>query len=1340
MKRFQFLYSLPVLVLLSALSLTSCRDAIFDRSLQDLDDSQQTEATTDGEFEGGVTLNINYQSHALRTPNLRAAALSVAQESELKLTTTRVMVFNSNNEYQYDAPLTKITRSNSDQQQGTLTVQIKPGQGLGIVVLANLSETEKVRKVSGTKADILKSFEYSVAQNTDFSSVGIPMFGEISQVEVKTDVQPVPTLKKTVHLLRAVARVDVGLKMSAVGTSGKDSDFDETASGLISTIVEPADGSSKKVKWTLVETKFYNAASKGLVVPAEENYKLDGGKLKAIAPTLPATPGKQNLTYAVTDNNLLKRNIYVPEVGNPEPTVTQNGNETDPTKDTYYLNRPYLILKLQYNEVDDSNNIKASGAKGTTYFRVDFLKRDGEEATAKYTYLPLLRNHRYKVDIQNIGGLGFDKEDDAKKGPSANIMYNVLVWDESEMSNVKYDGQYMLGVSQDKITFFRDEGELVSIKVQTSWKDGFEVKNLPKWIEVAEIKPSKEGADAKTDEKVVTFRVKESTDKDRNWLNTENHEGAYIQAGRMRWNLSFFQKKELNIDIAIFSDPECTKPLQYIALDERGKNTPKNDYTYGSKKFYVKVTPAARISEVTDETKTPFIFSSNGSTGSDQVPISSAKQVSPGVFEFEVTAEPLSNPKNPFESRQNTYHFITEQKGFRDQADLTVNQTEYNIVFYEDAELTKPFKGDIEGFYSMDGGLKSIYVKSNIPYEVWLDNQTVDKSVRNKTNSTTVNGVEGYSVTPIVTHWVKQGTAEEVKVDYAPAKWYKVKQESTSTPNGSELKFRVQGDPKNLEILFGHVKWVAGTSLPSMQWKFPLFDGTNHKEVSMASCAMVAAKEIPEANSFQVTLGRIGVLIPLSRINHAADFYEQNFDSPYEFTDASYSHKDDKTAKLTPTENWDSYKKRNMLNRLGKNDKVELEVLWTDIKSVTEEATEAKRNPIKVDGSAPLRALSELTIRGERYAFVLLGDNKPENSGNLVFCVRSPNKSRVNNNRGELLDPHEQGKDPILWSFHLMIYEQRKIPKYTPTVDVTSDQKVTQYVKDEEYNKIWPREVYSLPCDLGAFEMPVRYHGNAYRYVDYKYRRVGLTYQFGRKDPFPRWKNAEEKPTRLVGHQGKEIDFTFRFGYTISMRESIEFPMVMAGNSQGHQWLTEGGKASNKTIGLAGTSAFGSYGLWGGGAPLGNESTAGDRVYLNRMTNKTVFDPSPYGFCVPAPGYSFTYAILNETNRQRLKWNFVVWAASSTGIEYVNLYKSRNEPDNLFSICKTNSTGGVVGQNMLAVSTSYTGQAHYPVILMTYGAGSINERYQNDVTRCSPICVRPFNYTPESDWEQYLQF
>lgn len=141
----RYVASLGALLLL-ALSLIGCHDTLLDRTQPDPASPEQIGDGGSGRLDGAVTVSIAYDTPALRTPQTRAA-LNVDQESELKLTTTRVMVFNSNNEYQYDARLTKITRSTSDQQQGTLTVQIKPGQGLGIVVLANLTETEKARVV-----------------------------------------------------------------------------------------------------------------------------------------------------------------------------------------------------------------------------------------------------------------------------------------------------------------------------------------------------------------------------------------------------------------------------------------------------------------------------------------------------------------------------------------------------------------------------------------------------------------------------------------------------------------------------------------------------------------------------------------------------------------------------------------------------------------------------------------------------------------------------------------------------------------------------------------------------------------------------------------------------------------------------------------------------------------------------------------------------------------------------------------------------------------------------------------------------------------------------------------
>lgn len=1337
----RFVASLGALLLL-ALSLVGCRDTLLDRTQPDPASPEQIGDDVTDRLDGAVTVSLSYDTPALRIPQTRAA-LSVDQESELKLTTTRVMIFNSNGEYQYDAPLTKIKRSNTDKQEGTLIVQIKPGNGLGIVVLANLTEAEKARKVTlGTKkTDILKTFEFSMNKDTDFSDTGLPMWGEVTQVEVSQDAGAVPTLGKKIHLLRAVARVDVGLNMTEKGTDGNDGDFKEESQTLISTIVDPAGNSSKKVKWTLLETKFYHAASKGLVAPADGKYTVSDEKPKATAPSLPAAPGKQDLAYTA-ENSLLNRVIYVPEVDNPDTEATQNGNETDPTKDTKYMERPYLILKLQYEEVDEDNKVKTGVTPGTTFFRVDFLKREGEEATAKYTYLPLLRNHRYKVDIQNIGGLGFDKEEDAMKGPAANIMYNVVVWDESTLSNVVYDGQYMLGVQNDKLLFHKNGGTF-STKVQTSWPGGFKVEGLPDWVKVKSTEPSDPDATGDTDEKIVTFEVTKSTTEQRDFS------GAYIQAGRMRWNLEITQLNTLDLRIEIFSDPECTQELQYIELDERGKETPKNEYTVGKMKFYVRVTPAARISAVNDETKAPFIFTDAG-TSPSLPPIETAKEVSAGVYEFEVTADRLNNPKNPFETRQNKYHFITEQSGEKAEATLSINQTEYNIVFYEDEDLTNPMLGEGDAAtYFMNGEDKKFYVRSNIPYIIWMDNQMIDKSARNRENA----NADGSSKFPIVTGYYDKDD-KFVQLKYDPngstSNWRSVKREEAPTPNGSPLKFKAT-ETDALKIIYGHVMWVACTTMKSLEWKFPLYDKqlANHDKVTKIQTNFVAGYFLPEANCYPITLGKTGLLIPIERrINHAARYYEENFDTPFGWVDDNYQHENDKTAKIQPSEDWQSYKQRNQLNRLDDDDDISLEVLWTDIQSVTEKGSELARNPIKQDGTAPLKLLVPVEIKGERYAYVLPGDDGPDNYGNLVFCVRDKDKKRVNNSRASLLDYQEQGKDVILWSFHLILYRPGEIPSDKGDQWDIDPKRITYLHRDsakepENYGTDWPYDVKVWPYALGAFDIPqewmntIKSAQNNRNLRDLNYRRVGMYYQFGRKDPFPRYLNTKGGPTRFVGHEGRQVYFSFVESTTISLRESIEYPMVLVGNYGGHQWLTEGGKTFNTNISLGGTSSFGAYGLWGGGSPVGNESSCSQRTDIMRVLTKTVFDPCPYGFRIPIPGYSSTRMFWGKdrTNADRMRMNNAVFMVDAGQTQFYCTYKGTME--GLFGVWNKNTTTGF-GQIPFAVATSYIAQAHYPVFMFTFGSGAPEERYQHDIHRSSPVVVRPFNNVQETGWEQYI--
>ena len=1328
----RFVASLGVLLLL-ALSLVGCQDTLLDRTQPDPASPEQIGDDVTDRLDGAVTVSLSYDTPALRLPQTRALPLSVEQESELKLATTRVMVFKSTGagEYLRDAKVTKITPP-TDDHQGVITFLALPGEGLTFVVLANLSEEDKEKKVSGTKAEVLKNFEYTVAADTDFAKTGLPMWGELAQQTIDPDVSAVQTIG-TIHLLRAVARVDVGLNMSEKGTNGNDGDFDEKSQTLTSDIVDPDTGKSIKVQWSLLEVKLYNAAKNGRIAPDDGNYALDGGKPKATKVTQPTTPTKQEeaLTYTATDN-LLKRTIYVPETVNPEPTSASAGASTTPGTEEVYLSRPYLILKLSYKQTDGN-------ASRETYFRVDFLEKNRKEATAEYTYLSLLRNFRYKVDIRNIGGLGFDSEDEAKKGPAANIMYNVVVWDESTLSNVVYDGQYMLGVQNDKLLFHKNGGTF-STKVQTSWPGGFEVKGLPDWVKF-KIEPSDPGATDATDEKIVTFEVKESTTTKRDFS------GAYIQAGRMRWNLDITQLNTLDLRIEIFSDPECTQELQYIELDERGKDTPANNYTVGKMKFYVRVTPAARISAVSDETKAPFTFTGAAATSPSRPPIETAKEISTGVYEFEVTADRLSNPKNPFETRQNKYHFITEQSGEKAEATLAISQTEYNIVFYEDEELTNPMlgKGDAVTYF-MDGTDKQFYVRSNIPYIIWMDNQMIDESARNKENANT----DGSSKFAIVTgYYDKKGTF--VKLDYDPNSstnnWRSVKTEEAPTPNGSPLKFRA-AEADALKIIYGHVMWVACTTMKSLEWKFPLYNEqlANQDKVTKIQTNFVAGYFLPEANSYPITLGKTGLLIPIERrINHAARYYEENFDTPFGWVDNDYQHENDKTAKINRDENWESYIQRNQLNRLDDVDDISLEVLWTDIQSVTE----IPRDPINKDGTAPLKLLVPVEIKGERYAYVIPGDDGADNYGNLVFCVRDKDKKRVDNKRASLLDPAEQGKDVILWSFHLILYRPGEIPTDDRDKNDINRKFITYLRKDnakdpKTYKTDWTYDVKVWPYALGAFDIPQEWRSTIaternYRNLrDINYRRVGMYYQYGRKDPFPRYINAIGRPTRFVGHNGREVSFTLLKSTTISMRESIEYPMVLVGSTKGHQWLTEGGKTVNANISLGGTSSFGAYGLWGGGSPVGNTTSCGQRTDMMRVLTKTVFDPCPYGFRIPIPGYSSTRMFWgkDKINADRMRMNNAVFMVDAFQTVIYNTFNGTKET--LFGVWDGNSTTGF-GQIPFAVATSYLAQEQYPVFMFTFGTGAPEEKFQGDIHRSSPVVVRPFNNVQESDWETYIR-
>lgn len=1272
----RYVASLGALLLL-ALSLVGCRDTLLDRTQPDPASPEQIGDGGSGQLDGAVTVSIAYDTPALRLPHTRAA-LTVDQESELKIETTRVMVFNDNGDYQYDAPLTKIDRSTKDNQQGNLIVQIKPGKGLGIVVLANLTEAEKARIVSGKKDKILKTFAYSVAQDTDFSSVGIPMFGEITGVEVKTDTQPVPTLDGTVHLLRAVARVDVGLNMSEseVGTTGKDGDFNETASGLTSTIFDPANKSSKKVKWTLLETKFYNAATQGLVVPAEGNYSLDDSKLKATAPTLPATPGKQDLTYKVTDN-LLKRVIYVPEVDNPDPEATQNGNETDPTKDTKYMERPYLILKLQYEEVDEDNKVKTGVAPGTTYFRIDFLKREGKEATAKYTYLPLLRNHRYKVDIRNIGGLGFKTEDEAMEGPSANIMYNVLVWDESEMSDVVYDGQYMLGVSKNMVKTYKSGGSM-QFNVQTSWPKGFKIEGLPKGFTV-EPTPGAGNTFATTNEVPLSLTPPD------NWAPEgelkEDKEGKYkevpltIVAGRMKWNVQVRQYQFDKVDIQLFRDRDLTQPVEFLTIHELGKAMLKpatTDYVYKLSDFNNKLYYGKNQQYIDKYNKAKF--QADGSTPAEEAPwfdMDKANKASASESDFTASdfTALTSGAVRVFYAKVDAPTGYTFTFGPKDggngqfivkdisatadpalpddihmlmvTADEMTNMHEFfEVKSQEYAFKVKAASGDLtaeatinfdqreyDAAIFVDEAMKDpLFGDSNDPI-LLLNGETLHYKLRSNANYySVVLRQRGSDVTPPNSK-NSDGTLkpEAVGITQINGKSWNTAVSGEANFNGDPFNITLRDDLKDSKVIRGYADIEAKVlGMPFHFYKARV------KEVGLISADFVQEKHV--ANSYQLTVDGGGIFIPIEKwINDAAEEYNSQVTMP--FRNFSNPNK--------AGFSWSKFMEQNQLQGISPLDDPYSELLWTDAFYHPNTPTGGK--VVGSGSNTPFVAHEVVDYNGKLYLFVKPGSLP----GNSVIAIRSTTREPKIPYTNIIGDEPYYHSDPaknkaILWSFHFVVYPKTintaKILNHVLYVEDTKEDYLT-IIKDMT-RRFFNRNYGAL---ISADEEGEIKHTTArgWRfekdtpavkvYRNTKYEAQGMGYQWGRKDPVPLI--AENLSHDFYNEYGTQVRFTLANSRLadpaktiaenkMSVRETIERPMYFVPGNKGvaqGNWMTEFGYAPDFYVAAENSSWQGSR-IWGGN---GNVNDSEQRSNIAQSTRKTHFDPSPYGFAVPTSGFEF---------------------------------------------------------------------------------------------------------------------
>ena len=812
--------------------------------------------------EGWTSVSMSVEGLGLRNPLTRS--LTPEGENSTAAERIRVLVFDKDNKFSYEAKVTSYIPSGDPadkKDKGTMTLLAKntpSGDTSTFVMLANVTRsanTDADGLAGKTREEVMQLFTFSMPDKGIWKDGELPMWGASDPVRVDHSAGAVPKLG-TVYLVRAVARVDVGLNLSNISEGA--STFDEKAGGIEGI--------------TLTKVFFYNTNTTGRVSPFENGIYWDEANRKAKQPSIPdpapAVTGKIDRTPSIVDEKILLREVYVPEAVNVPTAATQGANgETLPENNTEnYLKRPYIIVGL--TGADKSRPDKE------TFFRIDYLKRTGAEADATYEYLPLLRNHRYLVNIKAVGGPGFDTEEDARKGPAANIMYNVVVWNESTMSDVLYDGQYMLGVSADHFTFYREGGSLTA-KVQTSWPEGFTIEGLPAWISYS-IKPSDPDKTAPTDEKTATFTVTEHVDASRRWPEKPEDaqntlKAAYVKAGRMKWFLGFEQSKDINVTLQIFADEACSRPLEFIEVNQygesygqAGKVVTKDGRTLTAEEagarvtFYVKTEPHDLEPVFHAEAANPF-------------KIEKAGQLAGGIWKYTVTAPDITGNTEYFDNFNTTYTFTVThvETGRSASGKLSLLQKEYNAIPFFDKFLHQSLLVSNNSIYLMDGKQKQYYVKANSEYKIELVSALSD------------NG------------------AGDVIETFAP--FY----EKDPSLSGKPVSFTAVDDITTSRLYSGKAKF----KIYSPDGLFP------EREFELE---LVSGIVQPEANTYMLKAGaKQGIFIPVSRVNTAYEYYKKLLDHD---------------AVLSDKQGLPGSKEDFMLNKLDADDDWRVNIVWTDIK------------------------------------------------------------------------------------------------------------------------------------------------------------------------------------------------------------------------------------------------------------------------------------------------------------------------------------------------------------------------------------------------------------------------
>lgn len=807
-----------------------------------------------------------------------------------------------------------------------------------------------------------------------------------------------------------------------------------------------------------------------------------------------------------------------------------------------------------------------NGSTKVTYYRVDFItRRDGAPKDEITKQLDVLRNHRYRFNITKIEGPGTDTPEEALKTEPVNISYDVVVWDEAKIDKIMYDGQYYLSVSKDKFHFGKDATS-ENYTIRTNWPDGYKIVKADgtPWATTATqgswayfTEPAGQTF-AKDKDMTSTVNVLENTT---NAVRTIAPTELFVQAGRIKWPLKITQSDKIELDIKIYLK-ETDNWEADCAKEPINAHTcvPGTEYF-----FWVKYTEGAKVGRVQVDRDEQFTWS--------KVSDDPAR----GIALYKAIVDQKDVPEDDF--------WLSEVSKFRvvkgpaeAATNLTLNYMKWDAIPYKDAGFThNMLDRNREPVYVLGDFNQRFYIRANAPYNLTIEPNgiTIQKLSGNPAESQVVKG------------WY-EGKLIQEKIQPAF-----VDGEQVNFQTFDHIGDKDKVDLENNRIVSAAVNFIIS---PKANVGEP-----GYFKPHKFTIHFVAGILQPEANTYVVEAGAVPILIPCSQINKAADWWEDQMDDLNQlmqyrlkagggkepgFTRAVYEKYVDENAENAAEA---ARIKQNTevvpLPRLNDDDTDwTAQPVWSTLRSTAGNDSGLKR----------VEAV-QLDLGCKNYILVT---PRPEYEGCvLVSAVKGYNTA----------------KPKILWNWTIWVVKKVKDGgNGYPWDDADNGQHTKPYMNR----------------NLGAYRMAAeRARGVAYNI--YNNDMAGLYYKHGTPVPHHAYEEQGAKATtgshctkvwynqKLVHDQAQTRMSPTLYGMAsaktmCSMHDIINKPTQMIARNLQSEYIME-----------LGTSEWGAYTkkkIWQGGdaaSILNNER--GFANFLGK-TDKTPFDPSPYGWKVPSAG------------------------------------------------------------------------------------------------------------------------